>query len=1482
MEALEQRDTPAVGGGFTNHGLDGSYYLDPNFTTLAFSRRDLRLDFDWGTTVKPGGSTSPGFAAVGVDSYSARWVGQLVPRFGETYTFTGVADDTVKIELRPAGAAAWTTVVDQTTNTGAPFSGAYTVQAGQTYDIRVGYQELTGAAKLRLLWSSPSTPQEVIDPLDQPGMNNPDGTAAFTDIVKGARNGWEGGVTLDANGWPQGNTTYYFQESLNQGVGLDPLMRGTITFSFTGKATLSLNGNADRNSLAYTYNAGTNTTAGSFRAVDYGANATAITFTNTTRTGVAGGPGGITNLKLLRPAAPDATAPYPAGTQFTTQIKDYARNYTVVRHQYVANQQRNWSDRTLPGYFNQAGGTRTAPTFPLGWDTTSDNGWSWEHKVLFANETGTDLMISVPTLATGRTAADTTSYLVKLANLIKYGSDGVNPYTAPTANPVYPPLNPNLRVYLELENELWNWAGVFYTDFNNVNQLVAQEARANSPDFQAINYDRLSTAQDGSGNYVSMDEWRYRYIVLRMTQISDIFRGVFGDAAMPGAGNPEPRVRPLYEWQYDNTNDTARKALTWADRYFNKADPASTYTGTPRPVSYFLWGGGGATYYGANNPNGLTDRVANSGFETPAVGPGYVQSPAGSGWTFSGTAGVARDGGAGDDIPAAFDGSQVGYVAGTGRLTVTFTVPAAQTSSVYAVAFKALNRKKVGAAAADTQTLRVYLDYGVPYQEVDLTARTYSQPNGYTPPSFDQISPWAARNVFWTESQYYYTKSVDLTPGSTHTITLVGTAAADQLAFLEDVRLTSVDAIFAGGMPGGGEATGQPVGSNIRATLNTTASWAAAFGLKYLAYEGGWSLGGDDGGSYVQLKAKYGDDRTAAVQATFMDYFDQAGGAVDVFGTYAQIPSWSDYYAQQGLLSPAGYPILQGISQRGDRVGASPTNGVQAPAVLTRTTIALSDRADPTGAITAAGGWVTWNLIVPRSGTYVIRTATQAGGTAVVLADDAPVAQGTTGGQLTGTVYLTPGLHAIKVRSAAGTFTVSSVTAYEQAAPAAPTVTGQSARNDAVTLTWSPVAGAAGYVVLYGTAPGQYTTRLDVGAATTRTVGGLTNDTTYFFAVSAYKADRVESLPSAPRSAAVLVEGQTARLARWEFTGLVSGGATTPATVAPTGSAAGLTVSPLSRGPGLYPASDWMTQYFPDRFGSGAVGDVWAANLTTAVSRQQYYQFTVTAAPGVTAALSELNLQAWFQDGTNPNNRVTVQYSTNGTAFTTLTYTGSPNTEAGLVVPLAGVPALQAVTGTITFRVYTYGSANYTTSSIGLGTGTDDLVVRGTVRSTPAVESVTVAGGAAQRSMVGQLTVAFNTLVNLAANAFTVTPQAGGPAVSIGWTAADVDGRTVVTITAPGGTLADGRWRVTTAAGAVTHRAGGVALATSQTTDFFRLFGDINGDGTVNGTDLFTFRPAFGMGVAQPNYISGFDYNSDGLINGTDLFEFRTRYGIQI
>ncbi|MFP4017140.1 MAG: cohesin domain-containing protein, partial [Halanaerobiales bacterium] len=69
--------------------------------------------------------------------------------------------------------------------------------------------------------------------------------------------------------------------------------------------------------------------------------------------------------------------------------------------------------------------------------------------------------------------------------------------------------------------------------------------------------------------------------------------------------------------------------------------------------------------------------------------------------------------------------------------------------------------------------------------------------------------------------------------------------------------------------------------------------------------------------------------------------------------------------------------------------------------------------------------------------------------------------------------------------------------------PLPPTLISAEAGIENVTLDWSNVNNADGYIVKYGTSSGNYTEEVDVASSTAYTVSGLSN-ITYYFAVSAY------------------------------------------------------------------------------------------------------------------------------------------------------------------------------------------------------------------------------------------------------------------------------------------------------------------------------------------------------------------------------------------
>jgi hypothetical protein len=223
---------------------------------------------------------------------------------------------------------------------------------------------------------------------------------------------------------------------------------------------------------------------------------------------------------------------------------------------------------------------------------------------------------------------------------------------------------------------------------------------------------------------------------------------------------------------------------------------------------------------------------------------------------------------------------------------------------------------------------------------------------------------------------------------------------------------------------------------------------------------------------------------------------------------------------------------------------------------------------------------------------------------------------------------------------------------------------------------------------------------------------------------------------------------------------------------------------------------------------------------------------------------------------------------------------GGSGPQALTALPRNAVYATLVPTGTTNFRatVELFGGT-HSVNAVNLAYGTPvylDL-------PTPQIQSIVVNDGQVQRSRVTSVTVAFDELVVLPPNmvdAFTLLGP-GNP----GLAASDVSTatQTIVRLTFTGsavqfGSLPDGNFSLVVLSLQV-HDGFNQTLAANATSDFFRYFGDVNGDRTVNGLDLGFFRNAFGTQTGDPNYLSYLDFNGDGVINGFDLGQFRTRFG---
>ena len=172
----------------------------------------------------------------------------------------------------------------------------------------------------------------------------------------------------------------------------------------------------------------------------------------------------LTDLKVWLPPVDDPAT--PANENLTGSLEGQFfhplllqriadANWAFIRYmdwgKTNASPQQDWIDRRVPNHIFQAGviNKRTpAPNLP---DVQGERetGVAWEHMIALSNATGRDLWINIPHLATA-------DYITKLAQTIRFGSDGVNPFTQPTASPAFAPLNSNLKVYVEYSNEIWS------------------------------------------------------------------------------------------------------------------------------------------------------------------------------------------------------------------------------------------------------------------------------------------------------------------------------------------------------------------------------------------------------------------------------------------------------------------------------------------------------------------------------------------------------------------------------------------------------------------------------------------------------------------------------------------------------------------------------------------------------------------------------------------------------------------------------------------------------------------------------------------------------------------------------------------------------------------------------------------------------------------------------------------------------------------
>ncbi len=140
-------------------GLFATYFSEPDFTGNTVRRVDPEINFVWG-------SEGPD-AFIGTDSFSARWEGDVLPRVTDDYLFHVTSDEAVRVWLDLSGDGEFQEE-ELVVNDWEPHSqreatsSAVSLAAGQRYRILVEYFEISGDARIQLLWSASTIEKQAV------------------------------------------------------------------------------------------------------------------------------------------------------------------------------------------------------------------------------------------------------------------------------------------------------------------------------------------------------------------------------------------------------------------------------------------------------------------------------------------------------------------------------------------------------------------------------------------------------------------------------------------------------------------------------------------------------------------------------------------------------------------------------------------------------------------------------------------------------------------------------------------------------------------------------------------------------------------------------------------------------------------------------------------------------------------------------------------------------------------------------------------------------------------------------------------------------------------------------------------------------------------------------------------------------------------------------------------------------------------------
>ncbi|MBN9503253.1 MAG: hypothetical protein J0H02_15865 [Armatimonadetes bacterium] len=340
----------------------------------------------------------------------------------------------------------------------------------------------------------------------------------FVDVMKTTRpleKPSGGPAKIDANGWPLEDfklvafdmrPVMAWAPPMDDPEGYQMDVSGSYSLSFKGKADLTIAGDSPDFKIANKkYDPAQNLTTADL-ICPKGKALMVVTFQNTG--------GAVKDIHLLRPGYSRASKQV-----FTTPFLKAIQPFPVLRFMDWldsngtnpfygdAKNTTEWSDRHLP---TDATYTRQGRKFGVPWETI----------IALANEAKKDVWINIPVAASD-------DYIKNLAALMKRD------------------LNPQSAIYLEYNNEVWNW-GFLQSTYNR----MAAEAEVKAGNSNLNN--------DGEKNW---DVWRRRRHARRSLEIGQIFLNAFGKDSFG------KRIRPVMAW-WVIAPDQYKDMLEWVKRTY--------------------------------------------------------------------------------------------------------------------------------------------------------------------------------------------------------------------------------------------------------------------------------------------------------------------------------------------------------------------------------------------------------------------------------------------------------------------------------------------------------------------------------------------------------------------------------------------------------------------------------------------------------------------------------------------------------------------------------------------------------------------------------------------------------------------------------------------------------------------------------------------------------------------------------------------------